>query len=186
MSTVSKIKVLVVDDAVSFAELLKQRLSDSLLAVETATSLSEAWQRLSTEDFSVVILDLVFEPAEHGTLQSGVDLLRALRATRPDIQIIILSGHLSRFAEHLHDLGVPALSKAELDIASLRQAIYAALAARREVGPPDERGRAAQHAADAIRLEDIRRVFVEEASRLLYLKDRTVAIPGEALCANNG
>jgi DNA-binding response OmpR family regulator len=82
-----EIKVLVVDDEVSFADTLAQRLKMRDLKVGTVYDGEQALSRVKEEEPDVMILDLKM-PGMH-----GMEVLREIRKAYPGIQVIILTGH---------------------------------------------------------------------------------------------
>lgn len=82
-----EIKVLVVDDEVTFADTLAQRLKMRDLKVGTVYDGQQALSRVKEEEPDVMILDLKM-PGMH-----GMEVLREIRKAYPDIQVIILTGH---------------------------------------------------------------------------------------------
>jgi DNA-binding response OmpR family regulator len=82
-----EIKVLVVDDEVTFADTLAQRLKMRDLKVGTAYDGEEALSKVKKEEPDVMVLDLKM-PGMH-----GMEVLREIRKAYPEIQVIILTGH---------------------------------------------------------------------------------------------
>jgi DNA-binding NtrC family response regulator len=83
------IRVLLVDDEESFVEYLGKRLSARGMQVSISLSGEAALERVKTQELDVVILD-VRMPG-----MSGVETLRELRKLRPELQVIMLTGHAS-------------------------------------------------------------------------------------------
>ena len=83
------IRVLLVDDEESFVEYLGKRLSARGMQVTTSLSGEKALERVKEQAFDVVILD-VRMPG-----MSGVETLREMRQARPEMQVIMLTGHAS-------------------------------------------------------------------------------------------
>ena len=82
-----EIKVLLVDDEVTFADTLAQRLKMRDLKVGTAYDGEEALSKVKKEEPDVMVLDLKM-PGMH-----GMEVLREIRKAYPEIQVIILTGH---------------------------------------------------------------------------------------------
>ena len=80
------ISVLLVDDDVTFHELLRYGLEKEGLSVEVAESSIEARRKLDAMDFALVVLDIGLPD------ENGLALLRQIR-TRTDIPIMVISGH---------------------------------------------------------------------------------------------
>lgn len=85
-ASMAAIKVLLVDDEADFAEILAGRLRTRGFSVATASSGDEALEKLSGEDFQVVLLDLVMPGRD------GLETLREIKFSKPLTEVIILSG----------------------------------------------------------------------------------------------
>ena len=81
------IKVLVIDDEKDFANTLAQRLKLRNLKVNTANDGEEALVKLKEEEQDVIVLDLKM-PGMH-----GMEVLREVKKSYPNIQVIVLTGH---------------------------------------------------------------------------------------------
>jgi DNA-binding NtrC family response regulator len=79
--------ILVVDDEINIREALAALLSDDGYEVKTASSAEEALAVLRQEHFDIVISDLRMSG------RSGVDILRWLRDTSPETEMIILTAY---------------------------------------------------------------------------------------------
>ena len=79
-------RVLVVDDDVLLASLVKKSLTSEGFVVETAVSAAEGRRKVTTFDPDLVLLDLAL-----GTGPSGVHLAHALTEKRPDVAILVLT-----------------------------------------------------------------------------------------------
>lgn len=78
--------MLVVDDDVLLASLVKKSLSSEGFVVETAASAAEGRRKVTTFDPDLVLLDLAL-----GAGPSGVHLAHALTERRPDVAILVLT-----------------------------------------------------------------------------------------------
>jgi DNA-binding NtrC family response regulator len=77
--------VLVVDDERSLRFTLSESLSEEGYRVETASDGAEAIAKVESGDFQLVLLDQKLPDA------NGIDLLRKIKAKRPDLQVVIMT-----------------------------------------------------------------------------------------------
>ena len=82
-------KVLLVDDEGEFLEALSQRMTSRGMEVTTTTSAREAIKKVEEGSFDAVILDLMMPEMD------GLEVLQTLKKKKPDIQVILLTGHAS-------------------------------------------------------------------------------------------
>ena len=87
-----KIKVLLVDDEISFVEVLFKRLSKRNMDVTMTFSGTEGIQALRKVDFDVAVLDLKMENMD------GLEVLKIFKKMYSKMEVIILTGHES---EHI-------------------------------------------------------------------------------------
>ncbi len=80
-------QVLIVDDNPNMSALLSDMLDVFDFSSQQATGGLEALQKLSTEDFSVVITDLRMPE------MSGSDLLKSIKEKYPKLPVIVISGY---------------------------------------------------------------------------------------------
>ncbi|MHC5006528.1 MAG: response regulator [Planctomycetota bacterium] len=85
----AKEKVLLVDDNPEFTEVLSQRMEAREVDVDTAASGSEALEKVGDESYDAIVLDLAMPGMD------GMETLKRLLEKRPDLQIILLTGHAS-------------------------------------------------------------------------------------------
>jgi two-component system cell cycle sensor histidine kinase/response regulator CckA len=83
--------LLVVDDEAPLRMLLEAALSRKGYRITSASDGLDAIEKLAdrNQDFSAVLLDLNMPGA------NGVEVMRVIRATRPDIKVLVLTGHLT-------------------------------------------------------------------------------------------
>jgi DNA-binding NtrC family response regulator len=81
--------VLVIDDEPSVADALKVILSDSGYQVAVAMSGREALENLGKRRFDLVITDVRLPDI------SGLDVLRHLRRSHPNVTVIIITAHFT-------------------------------------------------------------------------------------------
>ena len=81
------IRVLVVDDEIDFATAVVERLKRRGLRATAVFSGREALESVSENEYDAVVLDLKMPGMD------GVETLRAIRQTDPDVQVLVLTGH---------------------------------------------------------------------------------------------
>jgi len=82
-------KILLVDDEKDFLEVMRERLETRGYSVATALSAAEALQMIKADFFDAVILDLQMPGMD------GLEALQQMKAKRPELQVILLTGHAS-------------------------------------------------------------------------------------------
>jgi len=80
-------KVLIVDDEVDFSSALSERMTSRGLTVETVSNGAEALKKVESGDYDAIVLDLVMPGMD------GIETLKRIRAKKPELQIILLTGH---------------------------------------------------------------------------------------------
>jgi two-component system response regulator AtoC len=81
------IDVLVLDDEIIVCKRLKEFLEQKNITVETFTDSEQAISRLKQKAFDVVVTDMKMPG------QTGMDVLRFTKSTRPSTQVIIISAY---------------------------------------------------------------------------------------------
>jgi DNA-binding NtrC family response regulator len=81
------IRVLLVDDEEEFVTTLAERLELRGVAVTAVTDADQALRAVEKDHPSVVVADVKMPGL------GGIDLLRHIKASHPDIQVILLTGH---------------------------------------------------------------------------------------------
>ena len=118
-------KILLVDDEKEFLEVMAERLSARGMNVSTADSALEALRQVETETFDAIILDLQM-PA-----MDGIETLKALKQKRPELQIILLTGHATiKKGIEAMKLGAMDFIEKPADLAALTEKIKEAQAQR--------------------------------------------------------
>ena len=79
-------KVLLIDDEVEFLEALSERMEIRGMDVSTAENANAAVSAINSGDFDAIVLDLQMPD------MNGIDLLKVIRKTNPDMQVILLTG----------------------------------------------------------------------------------------------
>jgi DNA-binding NtrC family response regulator len=87
--TMDKTKVLIVDDENDFATALSDRMASRGLAVDTAATGEEALHKVEEGAYDAIVLDLVMPGMD------GIETLKRLLEKRPELQVILLTGHAS-------------------------------------------------------------------------------------------
>ncbi len=87
----SLLRALVVEDDLSWQQILGEILSDSGLAVDTAQNLEDAVQLLKAQTHRLAVVDLSLSPKDHND-QEGLRVLDAVRKLDPNCRTILLTG----------------------------------------------------------------------------------------------
>ena len=87
-----RIRLLLVDDEVGFADILAKRLSKRNMEVTPAYTGTDAIQLLRKQDFDVAVLDLKMEDMD------GIEVLKIFKKMDPNMMVIMLTGHGSEKA----------------------------------------------------------------------------------------
>jgi DNA-binding NtrC family response regulator len=96
-------KVLLVDDEQEFLDSLAERMQSRGMKVSKAATPAEAILKTEQESFDAVVLDLKMQGMD------GLEVLRIIKEKRPEIQVILLTGHATVEA------GVEAMKLGALD-----------------------------------------------------------------------
>jgi DNA-binding NtrC family response regulator len=81
------VKVLLVDDEKEFVDLLGERMSARGMEVSSTTSAADALKIAEEQTFDAIVLDLMMPEMD------GLEVLKNLKAKRPELQVILLTGH---------------------------------------------------------------------------------------------
>ncbi len=81
--------ILLVDDELDYLELMQNRLEKRGFQVTTAASGPHALAAIEKETFDAAVLDVKM------TGMDGLEVLRRIKATHPELEVILLSGHAS-------------------------------------------------------------------------------------------
>ena len=82
-------RVLLVDDEKYFLDVMQERLSARGMDVSIETSPEKALERIASEMFDALILDLQMPGID------GMAALKSAKKMRPELQVILLTGHAS-------------------------------------------------------------------------------------------
>jgi DNA-binding response OmpR family regulator len=125
MGSDSHPKILVVDDDSAVLRLLRIILSEEGYDSEFARDGEEAWSRLLSESFSLLLTDLQMPG------RSGLDIIRGLRRRGFSTPVVLLSGALtSETLEETATLGGVTCMAKPLDLGSLRATLKRLLSKR--------------------------------------------------------
>ncbi|QTA92299.1 response regulator [Desulfonema magnum] len=80
-------KVLLIDDEKDFVVPLAERMKNRGIDVSSTTSPLEAIKKVEEESYDAIVLDLMMPEMD------GLETLAALKEKRPELQIILLTGH---------------------------------------------------------------------------------------------
>ena len=78
---------LIVDDNPTITRLIELQMTKAGYACDTADSGEEALRKINTADFDLVISDISMPG------MSGLELLKAIKRKRPQLQVLIITGH---------------------------------------------------------------------------------------------
>ncbi|MFP4392067.1 MAG: response regulator [Desulfohalobiaceae bacterium] len=81
------LKILLVDDEEEFVSTLSERLELRGYSTDTASDGQQALALLDATSFDIVILDLMMPGL------SGLEILQQAKSLKPDLPIILLTGH---------------------------------------------------------------------------------------------
>ena len=106
-----KLKVLLVDDEKEFVESLSERLELRNLEADVAYDGEQALEALKEGKHDVMVLDLRMPGID------GIEVLRRVKKTNPDIQVVVLTGHgTDKDEEQAKKLGAFAYMKKPIEI----------------------------------------------------------------------
>ena len=97
-------KVLLVDDEKEFLETMSERLSARGLSVSTSADPTAALETAKAKAVDVVVVDLRMPGMD------GIEFLKKLREARPELQVILLTGHATV------EKGIQAMKLGALDV----------------------------------------------------------------------
>lgn len=99
-----KEKVLLVDDEQDFLEIMVERITARDMEVSTATSAVDALKMIEEESYDAIVMDLMMPEMD------GLEALKAIKAKRPDLHVILLTGHATV------EKGVEAMKLGAMDL----------------------------------------------------------------------
>lgn len=118
MSEEMDAKVLLVDDEEEFCDLLSERLGNRGMKVDTVNSGEDAVSKVDNESFDAIIVDLSMPGID------GLETLRRIKEKRPDLEIIMLTGHATvQNSIEAMKLGAEDLLEKPVDLKALMEKI---------------------------------------------------------------
>ena len=87
MTQSTRLRVLFVDDEEELVSAVIERLEIRGVAARGATNGVDALHLIDSEEFDVVVVDVKMPGL------GGLGLIRRIKARRPDLQVVLLSGH---------------------------------------------------------------------------------------------
>ncbi len=111
-------KVLLVDDEEEFCNLLSERLETRGMKVNAVNSGEDAVAKVGDENFDAIIVDLAMPGID------GIETLRQIKEKRPDLEIIMLTGHATvQDSIEAMKLGAEDLLEKPVDLNALMEKI---------------------------------------------------------------
>lgn len=86
-AVVRKTRILIVDDEAETLDLIAEHLSERGYVVSTALTAEDALLTIQRDFFHIAIVDL------HLPGMTGAELLKSVKKTRPDVQVIVITGY---------------------------------------------------------------------------------------------
>ena len=109
-----RLKVLLVDDEKEFVESLSERLELRNLDAEVAYDGEQALNAVKKGSHDVMVLDLRMPGID------GIEVLRKVKKTKPDMQVVVLTGHgTEKDEKEAKRLGAFAYLKKPVDVDTL-------------------------------------------------------------------
>lgn len=96
-------KILLVDDEKDFLETMSERMEARGMDVTTADSAKAALEQVEAGGYDAIVLDLMMPGMD------GIETLKAIKAKKPELQVILLSGHATL------EKGIEAMKLGALD-----------------------------------------------------------------------
>lgn len=96
-------RVLLVDDEPEFLEVMRERLENRDMIVDTSDSAADAFEKIQSQLYDAVILDLKMPGID------GIEALTTMREKRPELQVILLTGHATL------EKGIEAMKSGAMD-----------------------------------------------------------------------
>lgn len=127
------IRLLMVDDEVGFAEVLRKRMGKRGILVETAYCGEDAVRMLREKKFDVAVLDLKLEGMD------GIEILKVFRMLDPELPVLMLTGHgCEKAAAESLRLGVAEYLSKPVDFELLLKKVQQVCSRKEEVHERDK------------------------------------------------
>jgi len=112
------IEILIVDDEVEFADAFAERLRLRGFTAHIAFSGEQALRIVDESAAKIMVLDLKMPGMD------GLEVLRRVKKSHPEVEVIILSGHGSEIDEaYVRNLGAFAYLRKPADIGDILEAV---------------------------------------------------------------
>jgi DNA-binding NtrC family response regulator len=112
-------RVLIVDDELNIRAGLAKALRDEAYSISMAATATEAWELFYREQHQLVITDLRMSGS-----MSGLDLVRQIKAERPEALVLLFSAHITTETEiEAIRLGALACIAKPFDLEMLRHQV---------------------------------------------------------------
>ena len=95
MTSQRDVRLLIVDDEVGFADVLRKRMSRRGVDATPAASGEQAVRILRENDFDVALVDLKLEGMD------GIEILKVFKLMAPEMPVLMLTGHGSEEARNI-------------------------------------------------------------------------------------
>jgi two-component system OmpR family response regulator len=118
-------KVLIVDDEPEYLEVMAERLAGRGFVVDQAQNGNQALEKIDEAKYDVIVLDFMMPGMD------GLETLKRIRAQKPDLQVILLTGHATvKSGVEAIKLGALDFLEKPAEIEKLTQMIKSAKAKR--------------------------------------------------------
>lgn len=128
-----QIRLLIVDDEVGFADVLRKRMGRRGILVETANRGEDAVRMLRNAQFDVAVLDLKLEGMD------GIEILKVFRMLDPELPVLMLTGHgCEKAAAESRRLGVAEYLSKPVDFNLLLEKVRQVCTRKEEIREKDK------------------------------------------------
>ena len=109
--------IVIVEDDLNAAEIMKQHLSDQGFKVESFDSVKKALGQIKKHKPKLTFVDLFLPELD------GFDLAEKILALDPDLKIVLMSGIYDFNENHLKNLGLEDFLKKPIDFIEMEQVL---------------------------------------------------------------